>query len=749
MSGSDQISDVWQGLDRLAFCENAILLELKNKSQGPIITPSKAKRQHPEPGSDGHQHSDAFLDDIALIASADGGRDNVAAACLERDVHEPSGLIVRIARNEGLNEDLRTDLQEIVDMAKCWWQNSAPLDNVDVTKAEAVSTMPLPGQSASGGRVLRKVVQVCAGRVKKHVSGLLGELRHSQCLEVSRCKPSVYKAGTSAIESRSDTALIGAYCKGNHMRYARLINQRMNTLRILCSNVEQTRANDISDLCEVVWTAYTLRHSSLLQYWLQTNLRLTTKSTTLASLIDDIIKRVGKLSRFFRAVVEVSKISNSEVDELQYRSEADLRARGGKLLKGFPDERLRNKLVLWDSYRVHAEIQLIVFYETNMHIERVSDYIGGDKLCCYLCYHFITMHAKFKVNGCHQSLYSLWMVPDKIPGLLPEAADRIHLVLAQLCGLLQDKINQILRLGLFKSPYHPERESCDNLSRASFLTDLDHQYALLQWQLRIRQEQSARYGDQRSSSGSIGLDPTSRDILDATCETTTDSTSYKNHSKQKQPLVSGLTVLQNQTSQTTMMISDSKASICDGFVVANPDNSALMVSREPHPTKSDPSVAPITAASSSKIQESDRSTIYLSRPKIGQQARLLHDLNSQQRQAPAGFMGDHESRACKVPIAHDARTLCAIGTSRKFDFHDLELIFDFEHPNTASVLVKPDEDPTTTDSQIVEVAELPYDQEYVVEFDADIAHERVIFLPTKQKDGSRQWLKLVWDNVAR
>lgn len=102
MSGPDQISDVWQGLDRLAFCENAILLELKNKSQGPIITPSKAKRQHHKPGSDGHPYSDAFLDDIALIASADGGRDNVAAACLERDMNEPSGLVVRIAQNEGL-----------------------------------------------------------------------------------------------------------------------------------------------------------------------------------------------------------------------------------------------------------------------------------------------------------------------------------------------------------------------------------------------------------------------------------------------------------------------------------------------------------------------------------------------------------------------------------------------------------------------------------------------------------------------
>lgn len=112
MSGPCQVSKVWQGLDRLAFCENAILLELKDKSQGPTITASGAE----EPN---HRHPGAFLDAIALIAAADGGRDNVAAACLERSVHEPSALVIRVARNDGLYEDLRADLQEIIDVAKC------------------------------------------------------------------------------------------------------------------------------------------------------------------------------------------------------------------------------------------------------------------------------------------------------------------------------------------------------------------------------------------------------------------------------------------------------------------------------------------------------------------------------------------------------------------------------------------------------------------------------------------------------
>jgi len=120
MEGSSQVQDLWQGLDRLAFCENAILLELKNKSQGTTLTSTNADRQHRDKEIHQRQYSKAFLDDIALIASAGGGGDNVTAACLEKNVDQPPGLVIRIARNEGLDEHIRASLQEIVDMAKCW-----------------------------------------------------------------------------------------------------------------------------------------------------------------------------------------------------------------------------------------------------------------------------------------------------------------------------------------------------------------------------------------------------------------------------------------------------------------------------------------------------------------------------------------------------------------------------------------------------------------------------------------------------
>lgn len=119
VNASNQTLNLWQGLDRLAFCENAILLELRSKSQGRTITSSKVNEQQCEPRLSSDLLCEAFLDDIALIASGEGGRDNVAATCLERNAVEPSSFVIRVARNEGFDEDVLGRLQEIVNMAKC------------------------------------------------------------------------------------------------------------------------------------------------------------------------------------------------------------------------------------------------------------------------------------------------------------------------------------------------------------------------------------------------------------------------------------------------------------------------------------------------------------------------------------------------------------------------------------------------------------------------------------------------------
>ena len=94
---------VWQGVDRLSFFENAILLELKCRSQG------KPVKMH-SPNIEGldtlRQETRNFLDDFALVASGPGGPDNVATASMEISEMDDKNLVLRVARNGGLNDEM-------------------------------------------------------------------------------------------------------------------------------------------------------------------------------------------------------------------------------------------------------------------------------------------------------------------------------------------------------------------------------------------------------------------------------------------------------------------------------------------------------------------------------------------------------------------------------------------------------------------------------------------------------------------
>lgn len=98
--------NVWHGIDRVAFFENAILLELKRRSQGTSakMAMSNTRALHEDARNKIYPHSVRdLLDDIALVASGNGGADNVTAACLEiSDTHDRS-LILRLAMNAGVN----------------------------------------------------------------------------------------------------------------------------------------------------------------------------------------------------------------------------------------------------------------------------------------------------------------------------------------------------------------------------------------------------------------------------------------------------------------------------------------------------------------------------------------------------------------------------------------------------------------------------------------------------------------------
>ena len=60
---------------------------------------------------------------------------------------------------------------------------------------------------------------------------------------------------------------------------------------------------------------------------------------------------------------------------------------------------------------VHAEIQLLFFYESNQTVQPPRT-LCSSKSSCYLCHLFISTHGRFHVPSTHGTIYDRWMLSD-------------------------------------------------------------------------------------------------------------------------------------------------------------------------------------------------------------------------------------------------------------------------------------------------------------------------------------------------
>ena len=106
--------------------------------------------------------------------------------------------------------------------------------------------------------------------------------------------------------------------------------------------------------------------------------------------------------------------------------------------------RMSNCPVPW---KVHAEIQLLLFYEQQPRGSRPR-IIGSSKSACYLCDLFIQTHGEFRVPRTHGRLYDRWILPEHA------ANGHLLLVIDRFNAALEAKIKQTLRYRTRSLP-HP------------------------------------------------------------------------------------------------------------------------------------------------------------------------------------------------------------------------------------------------------------------------------------------------------
>lgn len=85
---------------------------------------------------------------------------------------------------------------------------------------------------------------------------------------------------------------------------------------------------------------------------------------------------------------------------------------------GTPDVEGRLRKACRQSLTLHAEMQLVVFYEGSPGSAPRLPFIGTSKKACFLCHEYLLQHPLgLRASACHQKIYPSWMPPPYYPVL--------------------------------------------------------------------------------------------------------------------------------------------------------------------------------------------------------------------------------------------------------------------------------------------------------------------------------------------
>jgi hypothetical protein len=167
------------------------------------------------------------------------------------------------------------------------------------------------------------------------------------------------------------------------------------------------------------------------------------------SILDPTLKiylpeAIGKLGRYYSATSEL-------VCAARYRA-----CRLFESIEVEPFQIPMPTFLLKSHWKVHAEIQLLFFYEVHPGWPRPR-FICSSKSACYMCNLFFSLHGGFHVPRTHGRLYDKWTLPDwlDIPAERHEEFSRISTLLRSIIDGKALKASKSKR----KKRYHYPNES--------------------------------------------------------------------------------------------------------------------------------------------------------------------------------------------------------------------------------------------------------------------------------------------------
>ncbi|ETS74021.1 hypothetical protein PFICI_13887 [Pestalotiopsis fici W106-1] len=383
---------------RKPFMINSVLLSLIDPVRGEP-TKSLLDGNPDDDVSRSHQLKEKFLDSFALICStSSSGSVTASAVCMEQNQSFENTL--RVARNHSFSPQNIDSLRKIL-------QILTAVANRD----------KLPGQAES--EALREIADLDQDRIRSFVTKL-------------------EKSGIQTIFKQAISNLFGSERNEEILEYPRF-RQWIKTCPFMSASLSSSETarlvSYIMWASQARWT-YPKHLKALLAFgseplppWMETLHKLARYWAAVKSMV----KLAVKQPRVF-ANIQIQEIKAPEQESfrlspkemhlreaLQRLVKNDCRTTMDKLAQRWKtndvEGKLRDKCKV--NLTLHAEMQLVGFYERNPDLVPQLRLMGTSKKACFLCHEFLLRHPLgIRVSACHQKVYPTWMPPPShnVPG---------------------------------------------------------------------------------------------------------------------------------------------------------------------------------------------------------------------------------------------------------------------------------------------------------------------------------------------
>ncbi|KAH0829622.1 hypothetical protein FOPE_10283 [Fonsecaea pedrosoi] len=385
-----------------------------------------------------------FLDSFALICARKKDAGTVSAACLEEG--HPEGTIVRIASNQGVSQFTLDKLRELVTILNGVASGEYVASDIEqevltrITSLDAVRIRSYLKDIRSVGNDVKDIVE--------SFNAAPASLEIDHALSFPRWIAHVFTIRDLPSESTPEDLV-------RHVQWA--VEARRTYLTCL-------RALFPTELPRWVYAVlklgrYAIASTFLLAFASEFPTlfnpmlveptiappRITFECVGEEMPLTSVLRRLANDQEAKHYVSRLAQIWGAQDPEVHFRNTCNL------------------------QLSVHAEMQLVNFYDNNPYSRPFFRFIGVSKKSCFLCQLFLARHPQsFNIASCHQKLYLTWRPP---PAANPTVYRQYKAIVADLSKSMESMAKHELkdRLGL-RRPVPPDSTAGVSISG---LMDLD------------------------------------------------------------------------------------------------------------------------------------------------------------------------------------------------------------------------------------------------------------------------------------